>query len=118
MKTILVFGASAAMATMIRRTLAPCGFDVRLISDLLKMPNATGICLIIAAGEPRGCPESVSLLLETLLEVPILVVLNGNTSRRMLSLVPHAAATLQWPFFPSDLLAAITLCKAGEEGLP
>jgi hypothetical protein len=60
----------------------------------------------------RGIGEP---LFETRLEVPILLVLNGNTLHRTQSLLPRAAATLQWPFFPSDLVAAITLLQAREE---
>jgi hypothetical protein len=116
MKTILVFGANAAMDAVIRRTLAPRGFSSRPVSDLLEVISAsvlrpgTGL-IIIAACDPGGCAESVRLLLETRLEASILVVFNANTCRRTRSLLPRAAATIRWPFFPSDLVAAITLLQ-------
>jgi hypothetical protein len=113
-KNIFVFGANAAMETMIRRALSPHGFRLRPTSDLSEVISTlvvhTGMGLVIAVGESWRWLETMNLLAR--LKVPILVVPDSNTSRRTRSMPPWAASTLPWPFFPSDLVAAIAQLQA------
>jgi hypothetical protein len=99
------------MEAVIRGALVPRGYELMQVSRPLEVMKVLvalpEVDFIVAASEPSGCPDPVNLLLESRPDAPILLVLSGTCSRRMLPLLSRTAATLQWPFFPSDLIGAI-----------
>lgn len=104
MKTILIFGTDTFVEAVIRRTLASRGLKLRPMPEPLgaigfPVCHPPGRGFVIAASEPGERVGAVSLLLEPRPEAAILVVLYPNAYRRMRSLLPLAAATLEWPFF-------------------
>jgi hypothetical protein len=118
-KTILLFGVSAGMVGVIRGALMPRGFELVQISSPLEVASALALSpeieLVIAACDHGGRLEPLTLVLEDRLEVPVLLLLREPVSRDMRSLLPHAAATLQWPCFPSDLVETVTWLQASSE---
>jgi hypothetical protein len=110
-KAIVLFGINASMEAVIHGALIPRGFTLMRISsplDVLKtLALNPGVQFIIAGCDPDGRLEPLNLLLENRLEVPILLLVRAPISRHVHGLLPRVAATLQWPFFPSDLVATI-----------
>jgi hypothetical protein len=92
---------------------------LKVISDPVEAANALAlgseISLIIACA-PRVWVE---LFRNTRGDaLPIIVVYHGasHRTRALLACTAATAITLQWPFFPSDLVSAIALLQTGQKG--